>query len=371
MEDFGGGRKFRPAIPGKGVPKIHIYQGGFGMQLMRSSAEVTGCLIQNGLETGIQSVGTDSDQDGLKVLYCTIRNIGRHPWGGSWAHGNGEGVSTGNLHNVLIARNVIENCSNVGIWLDNYPNRGVCKNVRIIENRFANCGSLGIFSELRISDVMIAYNVFAKCRRGGVRVGPVTPRNRVLGNLFHDIKSYGGHLSVYSRTEGRKDTIAYFALAGNVFSQCKSNFAWSKMALDNPKQYFDWNVWHVAEDGEDKQGAFEVVDSRMDFAGAWKQLRSPKFIASGENSKVVSRSPVTRDAAGVLQSDPSPISLVTPALLDDLKAKGFLNQEEHDFLKMCRGMAASDFAPNALPPDWKGPGSFLAERTPETAKRAK
>ena len=349
VEEFGGSRKFRPAITGKGIPRIHIYQGGYGILLNRSPTELVGCVIQNGLETGVNVNGVAGEADGLKMLYCTIRNIGRHPWGGSWFHGNGEGFSTGSMHNIMVARSVIENCTNTSIWLDNYPNRGNCKNVRIIDNTFRNIDGMGIFSELRIDDVLIAYNVFDTCRRGGVRIGPVARRNRVLGNLFHNIDHYAGHLCVYSRTEGRTDTVEYLAVAGNVFSRSKYNFLWSEMSLTSPNQYFDRNVWHAWQDGNDAKGRFLVHELDTDLAGAWNALRSPRFAAAGENSKAVSQSPVTRDPAGKLRSNPDPASLVDEALLGDLQSKGFLTQDERDFL-----------AGVAIPADWAGPGAPLA-----------
>ncbi len=369
VEEFGGSRKYRPTIPGPGVPNIHVYYGGSGIHLGSSASEIVGAVVQNGLQQGIGCGRRDSPIKGLRILSCTVRDIRSHPWGGGWAHGRGKGIGLGNCSDVLVARNVVQDCSHNGCWIDNDPTVGTCGNIRIIENIFDNCGRRAIYSELNVDQVLIAYNVVVDCLTG-VSVGPVSRRSRVLGNLFHNIRSYGGELAVYDRTGGRTDTIDYFALGGNVFSNCRWNFTWSDKSLLNGKQYFARNIWHVGADSNDRQGYFEVDDPKMDFASAWAQLRSEKFVAAAEGSRVVARSPVTEQPDGTLICQPSPSSLVTDELLDDLLAKGFLSAEERSFLKTWRQKTADDLAPGVLPAGWDKPGSPLAGRLTATSRPA-
>lgn len=318
VEEFGCGRKFYPC--GGGIPE-HLWSGGSGIVVRSGTYEITGCLIQNGVMSGISMWGKRNPDHEFRVLYCTIRNIGPHPWGGGWAHGKGKGIGTGMVDNVLVAKNVIQDCTNTGIWLDGGNGD---RNIKIIGNRFKNCRNIGIFSETNIGEVLVAYNVVEGGDRG-FRIGPISRRSRIIGNLFRGTK-LGGTTGVYkSRMHGKTDTVDYFALAGNVFADCRhACFTWTDDALKSPHFYWDHNVWHTGSRAQ-REKPF-ILDWRpRSLNGMWKDIRSSKFAAGGRHSRVVEERP-----------DLDPRSLVTDALLRDLQEKGFLSEEERRLLTSWR-----------------------------------
>lgn len=363
VEDFGGGRKFYYSSDAQ----QHLYDAGSGISIHASSCDVTGCIIQNGLNCGISAWGNRSPENHLNILFCTIRNIGPHTWGGGWAHGKGEGIGTGNFDNILIARNVIQNCTNCGYWIDGGSGD---RNIKVISNRFGNCRSIGIFSETHIEEVLIAYNTIDGGDRC-FRIGPISRRSRIIGNLFRAGRVGGTTGVMKSRMGGHTDTVDWFALAGNVFAECKyACFVWTDDALLSPHFYWDYNVWHSARRAN-KEGPF-ILDWRpKDLAGMWETLRpSGKFLAAGQHSSYVEESPVKKANDRKYQVHPDPASLVSDELLEDLNAKGFLTQEEQELLKVWRSDDAvknttSGLASMHLPAEWKSPGSPLADLLPE------
>lgn len=366
VEGFGGGRKFYYAS----APNEHIYSSGTGVQIHSSSCEITGCLIQNGRTCGISAWGKRDPQQQLSVRYCTIRNIGPHVWGGGWAHGKGKGIGTGNFHNVLIAENVIQDCADSGYWADGGSDD---RNIKVIGNRFQNCRNIGIFSEMSIAEILVAYNsVFGGDRC--FRIGPISRHSRIIGNLFAGGRVGGTTGVMKSRMQGRTDTIDRFALAGNVFADCRyACFVWTDDALLSPHFYWARNVWHAGETAR-AEGPF-ILDWRpQDLEGMWAVLRpTDKFLAAGQHSRFVEACPLEKVRDEEYRVHPDPAELVTDDLLKDLVAKGFLTGEDMALLaawhprRMVAAVESSlPMAPCSpallgLPEDWQGPGSPLAD----------
>lgn len=369
VEAFGGGRKFFYAS----APNQHIYNSGTGIQIHSSSCEITGCLIQNGRTCGISAWGKRDPQQRLSIRYCTIRNIGPHVWGGGWAHGKGKGIGTGNFHNVLIAENVIQYCSDSGYWADGGRDD---RNIKLIANRFEDCRNIGIFSEMSIEEMLVAYNsVFGGDRC--FRIGPISRHSRIIGNLFVGGRVGGTTGVMKSRMEGRTDTIDWFALAGNVFADCRYGcFVWTDDALLSSHFYWARNVWHAAETAR-TEGPF-ILDWRpKDLEGMWATLRpTGKFLAAGKHSRFVEASPVEKLQDKEYRVHPDPAQLVTDDLLKDLMDKGFLTGNDMALLEAWHPLRTDDHskpslpmaplspASLGLPEDWQGPGSPLAEMLP-------
>ena len=366
VEEFGGGRKFyySPAS------NEHIYSSGVGIQIHSSSCDIAGCLVQNGRTCGISAWGQGDPEQRLSVRYSTIRNIGPHGWGGGWAHGKGKGIGTGNFHNVLVANNVIQDCADSGYWADGAVDD---HNIKIIANRFENCRNIGIFSERPIDEILVAYNTVLGGDRC-FRIGPISRRSRIIGNLFAGGRVGGTTGVMKSRMEGRTDTIDWFALVGNVISDSKyACFVWTDDALLSPHFYWDHNLWHASETAH-SDGPLMLDWRPKDLDDMWAALR-PKgnFLAAGEHGRFVEESPVKR-----LQGDRYrvPVKLVTSALLDDLKAKGFLTSEDVTLLKAWHPSRTDEYAEGtlamgplgpvslSLPEDWQGPGAPQSEVLP-------
>jgi len=367
IEQFGAGRKFYYSD----VAKQHLYNAGAGIRVHTSSCEIVDCLIQNGMNCGVSAWGNRSSENRLKILFCTIRNIGPHIWGGGWAHGKGKGIGTGNFDNVLIAKNVIQNCTNCGYWIDGGSGD---RNITVISNRFENCRGISIFSETHIEGVLVAYNVIDGVDRC-FRIGPISRRSRLIGNIFRDARVGGTTGVMKSRMEGQTDTVDWFALVGNVFANCKyACFIWTDDALLSPHFYWDCNVWHAGERAHDA-GPF-IIDWRpKNLTEMWTALRpSGKFLAAGQHSQYFPKSPAKELASGKYKIEPDPVSLVTDEVLEDLTNKGFLTLDEQKLLKAWRcddeavKMEMPAPASMSMPTGWEGPGSPRATLLPENPR---
>lgn len=326
VEEFGGGRKFRASL--SNTTNERIWEGGGGILTRNSIMDITGCLVQNGVGAALGSNGTGEEkEDNIKIIGCTFRNISAHPWGGGWAHGKGEGINVGNHANVLITRCEFRDLNGCGIWIDNEPDSGYCRNLRIIDNAFIRCRDNGVFAELWVDQVLIALNRFEEGGTG-VCIGPVARRARIVGNLFLMMQT-GVTARVFSRTQGRTDTVDYFTVAGNIFAECKRNLVWSTLSLPNPHKYVDYNIWHVPSEST----PFVIGDKPVrNYEEMWKRIPSDTLIASGKHDKIVTQNPFDSGVAGKRFS----ASLVTAELLDDLVSRAALSEEDRNILENWR-----------------------------------
>lgn len=323
VEEFGGGRKFRASL--SDTTKERIWEGGGGILTRNSIMDITGCLVQNGVGAALGSNGTGEEkEDNIKIIGCTFRNISAHPWGGGWAHGKGEGINVGNHANVLITRCEFRDLNSCGIWIDNEPDSGYCRNLRIIGNLFKQCRDNAVFAELWVEQVLIAFNRFEEGGTG-VCIGPVARRARIVGNLFLMMQT-GVTARVFSRTQGRTDTVDYFTVAGNIFAECKRNLVWSTLSLPNPHKYVDYNIWHVPPEST----PFVIGDKPMkNYEEMWKRIPSDTLIAKGQHDKFVTQNPIDSGSACEMKA----ASLVTAELLDDLVARDALSEEDRNILE--------------------------------------
>ncbi len=334
---FGGGRKF---YYGAGTGQ-YMWDYGVGINLHSSDVVVSNCLVEQGTGKAISAWGQGPQSSSfVRIADSTIRNIGPHRWGGTWAHGRGSGIGLGNLGAATVEGNHVYGVSNCGIWVDG---GGADRNIRIMYNRFTNCGGYGIFLEAGIAGALAAYNI-VEHSNAGFRVGRDGAHCRVIGNLFVDCKS-GGDLKTYAgEMAGHPNTVSEFVLAGNVFADCGLvGLKVSSHALNSRRLFLDCNVWHLGEranpakafgdvwgEGEGPRG---TPRGGMSFEQYRKWLAdSGSCLAAEEHSRLVDATPVKRLKNGRYVVSPPLSQLVSAELLAALEGHGLLSDEEGKLL---------------------------------------